>query len=115
MSEDQWLPRFKQKLVQQDLAEATINGYLADLRYFCQWLEGLHDQPVDLAIVGVADIRAYRQDLVNRKRQKPATVNRRIQALRRLFLTVRPNLTAVQQICGKLLKWRNSLSRRLNG
>lgn len=85
MSEDQWLPRFKQKLVQQDLAEATINGYLADLRYFCQWLEGLHDQPVDLAIVGVADIRAYRQDLVNRKRQKPATVNRRIQALRRLF------------------------------
>lgn len=85
MSEDQWLPRFKQKLIQQDLAEATINGYLTDLRYFCQWLEDLHEQPVNLAIVGVADIRAYRQDLVNRKRQKPATVNRRIQALRRLF------------------------------
>jgi len=85
MSEDQWLSRFKQKLIQQDLAEATINGYLADLRYFCQWLESIHEQPVSLATVEVADIRAYRQYLVNTKRQKPATVNRRLQALRRLF------------------------------
>lgn len=40
---------------------------------------------MDLATVTVADIRTYRQHLVNSKRQKPASVNRRLQALRRFY------------------------------
>jgi integrase/recombinase XerC len=85
MAGDPWLARFQQHLLHQDLAENTIRGYLADLRYFGQWLTEWHGQPVDLARVTEADIRAYRQHLVNTRRQKPATVNRRLQALRRLY------------------------------
>ena len=85
MTGDPWLARFQQHLIRQDLAENTIRGYLADLRYFGQWLAEWHGQSVDLARVTEADIRAYRQHLVNTRRQKPATVNRRLQALRRLY------------------------------
>lgn len=80
MSGDTWLSRFQQHLIRQDLAEISIEGYLADLHHFFHWLADWHDCSVDL--VTVADIRTYRQYLVNSKRQKPASVNRRLQALR---------------------------------
>jgi site-specific recombinase XerD len=85
MTADPWLARFQEHLRHQDLAQNTIHGYLADLRYFGQWLAEWHERPVALASVTEADVRAYRQHLVNTKRQKPATVNRRLQALRRLY------------------------------
>ena len=85
MSRDTWLARFEQTLMKQDLAETTIKGYLGDVRLFCRWLDEIHADPVDLATVEIADLRAYRQYLVNQQRQKPAAVNRRLQALRRFF------------------------------
>jgi site-specific recombinase XerD len=85
MSEDPWLIPFKRELLRQDLSQMTIDGYLADLRHFGQWLAEWHDQSVDFARATDADIRAYRQHLVNTRRQKPVTVNRRLQALRRLY------------------------------
>jgi site-specific recombinase XerD len=85
MSGDTWLSRFQQHLTRQDLAETSIEGYLADLHHFFHWLADWRDCSMDLATVTVADIRAYRQYLVNSKRQKPASVNRRLQALRRFY------------------------------
>lgn len=85
MSGDPWLTRFKGELLRQDLSQTTVDGYLADLRHFGQWLADWHEAPVDFASAAEADIRAYRQYLVNTRRHKPATVNRRLQALRRLY------------------------------
>jgi site-specific recombinase XerD len=78
---EQWLPDFKQKLIEHDLAPATVQGYLSDIGYFLRWLYELTgaDEVTSL------DIRAYRQYLVQTKRLKAATVNRRLQAIRRLF------------------------------
>jgi site-specific recombinase XerD len=85
MSEDQLLARFQQSMIQQDLAEATIKGYLADMHHFYRWLQQIQEQSIPLTEVTSADLRAYRQYLVNIQRQKTAAVNRRIQALRRFF------------------------------
>ncbi len=85
MSGDNCLARFQQALIQQDLADATIKGYRADVCHFQRWLEQINQQSVPFEQTTSADLRAYRQHLVNIQRQKPATVNRRIQALRRFF------------------------------
>lgn len=85
MSWDDGLARFQQALLQQDLAPATVKGYAADIRHFCDWLKVLHEYAIPLSQITAADLRAYRQHLVNIQRQKPAAVNRRIQALRRFF------------------------------
>lgn len=85
MPRDTWLARFEKALIKQDLAETTIKGYLGDVRLFCRWLDDIHAETADLGAVEIADLRAYRQYLVNQQRQKPAAVNRRLQALRRFF------------------------------
>ena len=56
MSEDPWLIRFKRELLRQDLSQMTIDGYLADLRYFGQWLAEWHDQPVDFGTATTFDV-----------------------------------------------------------
>jgi site-specific recombinase XerD len=81
MPENDWLAQFQQVLIQQDLADTTIKGYLSDVGHFSRWLEQIQQQSVPLAHTTTADLRAYRQHLVNIQRQKPAAVNRRIQAL----------------------------------
>lgn len=85
MSQDTWLEKFKKKLIQQDLSDNTIRGYMFDLEYFCQWLHNLQDQSCNLAQTKITDIRAYRQYMAKVKRLKANSVNRRIQAVKRLF------------------------------
>jgi site-specific recombinase XerD len=80
------LTNFQQHLSKQELSLHTIRGYFYDLRHFLTWLETLHIQrEFRLADITAIDLRAYRQHMVSSKRQKPAAVNRRIQALKRFF------------------------------
>lgn len=79
------LSRFKKKLVQQDLSEVTIKGYLNDIDYFFRWLKTMYKKTIDIKKITSADLKAYRQEMVNLKRQKASSVNRRLQALKRFF------------------------------
>jgi len=79
------LSRFKRKLTQEDLSKATIEGYLGDVRFFLKWLAEFNEKKIDLKKISIADLRAFRQELVHLKRQKTASVNRRIQSLKRFF------------------------------
>lgn len=74
---------FLASLARDDLAPATLRGYRYDLRHFLAWHRTVQDST--FAIEGLAEYEliAYRQHMVAAGR-RPATVNRRLDALRRL-------------------------------
>ena len=74
---------FLASLARDDLAPATLRGYRYDLRHFLAWHRTAQDSA--FAIEGLAEYEliAYRQHMVAAGR-RPATVNRRLDALRRL-------------------------------
>jgi site-specific recombinase XerD len=78
-----WMPPFLASLAKDDLSPATLRGYRYDLRHFLAWRRTVQDSA--FAIDGLAEYEliAYRQHMVAAGR-RPATVNRRLDALRRL-------------------------------
>ena len=74
---------FLASLARDDLASATLRGYRYDLRHFLAWHRTVQDSA--FAVEGLAEYElvAYRQHMVAAGR-RPATVNRRLDALRRL-------------------------------
>jgi site-specific recombinase XerD len=74
---------FLASLARDDLAPATLRGYHYDLRHFLAWHRTVHDGA--FALEGLADheLIAHRQHMIAAGR-RPATVNRRLDALRRL-------------------------------
>ena len=83
IAEPDWMAAFLASLARDDLAPATLRGYRYDLRHFLAWHRSVQDSA--FAIEGLAeyDLIAYRQHMVAAGR-RPATVNRRLEALRRL-------------------------------
>jgi integrase/recombinase XerC len=78
-----WLTAFLAELARTDLAPATRRGYGYDLRHFLAWHAGMPDDGFALERLGEHDLIAYRQHLLALGR-RPATINRRPDALRRL-------------------------------
>ncbi len=79
------LERFEAHLVESALAPATVVNYVADLRAFLRWSEETSSaggSPFDL---DVEDVEAYCSFLQSTKNHAPATINRRIQALRKFY------------------------------
>ena len=79
------LNAFRQFLRAEDRAERTIEGYTQDVTKFIAWFEQTTGRQAEPAIVTPLDIREYRQHLQSVKRMKPASVNRRLAALRVYF------------------------------
>lgn len=74
----------------EDLARAgrsprTVEGYRRDLADFAAWIEGRYGEAFDPRSVLPEDVRDYRQHLLTVLRSAPATVNRRLAALRSFF------------------------------
>ncbi|MGH8254903.1 MAG: tyrosine-type recombinase/integrase [Steroidobacteraceae bacterium] len=78
-----WLTAFLVALKRADLAPATRRGYGYDLRHFLAWRASVQTEDFTLERLGEYDLIAYRQHLLAAGR-RPATVNRRLNALRRL-------------------------------
>jgi len=79
------LEQFQAHLSSSALAPATVVNYLVDLRAFLRWGEktkGTTCSPFSLA---TPDIREYCLYLQKSKGHTPATINRRIQALRKFY------------------------------
>jgi integrase/recombinase XerC len=72
---------FKTYLTDHDRADLTIAGYLADVRLFARWFEQTNDETFTPQSVTPTDVREYRQNLLNVKRQKASTINRKLAAL----------------------------------
>jgi site-specific recombinase XerD len=80
------LTDFFTELTREEVAQKTITAYRADLTQFGRWFEGSTGESFAAAAVTPTDLRDYRAHLVGVERRQPATVNRRLAALRRFFL-----------------------------
>jgi len=74
---------FLASLARDDLAPATLRGYRYDLRHFLAWHRTVQDSPFTIEGLAEYELIAYRQHMVAAGR-RPATINRRLDALRRL-------------------------------
>ncbi|HMR68329.1 MAG TPA: phage integrase N-terminal SAM-like domain-containing protein, partial [Anaerolineae bacterium] len=83
------IAKFLDYLLKRDRAERTIDGYRHDLGHFAAWFEQTTGQPADPVRITPLDIREYRQYLKTTQRLKPASVNRKLAALRTYFCWAR--------------------------
>src|ERR1700757_146089 len=74
---------FVEELRRQETAPKTWQNYRSDLACFGRWFIGVNDEAFTAAAVTPTDIREYRGFLLNVERRAPATVNRRLAALRK--------------------------------
>src|SRR3954468_14308457 len=79
------LPLFISELGRQEAAANTVAGYRADLALFARWFETTNGEAFSAAAVTPTDIREYRGYLQNVERRAPATINRKLAALRAFF------------------------------
>lgn len=74
---------FGRYLKESGFSAATIKNYLADARNFASWLAGSRGR--SLLESTAQDIREYCSELVAAKAHPPATVNRRLQSIRKFY------------------------------
>src|SRR5438477_8834991 len=77
---------FLTDLTREEASPQTLKAYRIDLAHFARWFESSLDESFTPQAVTRTDIRDYRSFLVNVEKRQPATVNRRLAALRRFFL-----------------------------
>lgn len=82
---DALLNEFTRSLRAADLAEATRRGYRADLNLFRNWLEESRGKEVALRSISAVDLANYRQHLIRSQKLRAASVNRKVQALKKFF------------------------------
>ncbi len=76
--EHPWLRAFRNALAREDLAALTRRGYASDVADFLRWYGA-----DALERLSVVDLLHYRQHLAKERDAKPATINRKLEALRR--------------------------------
>src|SRR3954454_164129 len=82
---DQLVGRFLQDLQRQETSPKTRDAYRLDLLHFAVWLPRTVGETFSPEAVTPTDVRDYRSHLINVEKRQPATVNRRLAALRRFF------------------------------
>lgn len=75
--EHPWLTAFLKALGREDLAAVTVRGYGSDLAAFLSWYEAPLEQ------LAPSDLAHFRQHLSRDRGMKPASVNRKLEAVRR--------------------------------
>jgi site-specific recombinase XerD len=76
---------FFKKLKKQDLSPTTLRGYQGDLDLFKRWAEELNGPKIRISQLSEIDLMAYRNYMMTMRRFKAATINRRLEALRKFF------------------------------
>jgi integrase/recombinase XerC len=82
-TEPEWMATFLAGLAHDDLAPATLRGYRYDLHHFLAWHRTVEDAPFMLEGLAEYELISYRKHMVAGG-LRPATINRRLDALRRL-------------------------------
>ena len=84
-----WLQTFLDRLAADDLSAATRRGYRYDLRHFIAWYTSLHDAAPELARLTEHDLITWRQHMMTQGGLKAASINRRLEAVRRRWCTLK--------------------------
>src|SRR6266508_746841 len=82
---DQLVGRFLKDLERQETSAKTRSAYRLDLLHFAAWFARTVGESFSPDAVTTTDVREYRGFLMNVEHRQPATVNRRLAALRRFF------------------------------
>ena len=80
-----WLQTFLDRLAADDLSAATCRGYRYDLLQFIAWYTDLNNAPPEIARMTEHDLITWRQHMMTRGGLKAASINRRLEAIRRLL------------------------------
>jgi site-specific recombinase XerD len=75
------LLRFAQHLRASDRSKNTVEAYLRDLRLFSEWFESSNGEDMVPQTITPIDVKEYKAYLLQVKRFKPATVNRRLASI----------------------------------
>jgi site-specific recombinase XerD len=84
-SADELIGRFLQDLERQETSPQTRLAYHLDLLHFAGWFVRTVGESFSPEAVTPTDVRDYRGFLLTIEKRQPATVNRRLAALRRFF------------------------------
>jgi site-specific recombinase XerD len=76
-AEHPWLGLFLKALAREDLSAVTVRGYRSDLLTFLSWYGAPLEQ------LAASDLAHFRQHLSRERGLKPASVNRKLEAVRR--------------------------------
>src|SRR5215216_7141175 len=77
---------FLAELGRQEVAERTVRSYASDLGHIARWFATSTGEAFRAAALTPTDVRDYKAHLMSVERRRPATVNRRLAALRRFCL-----------------------------
>ena len=73
-------------LAQAERSPLTVKNYRGDLAAFAAWFENTNGEPMAPAKVTPTDLRQFKRWLVEQRRLKPSSVNRKLATLKS-FLT----------------------------
>jgi integrase/recombinase XerC len=110
-AEPGWMASFLASLAHDDLAPATLRGYRYDLRHFLAWHRTVQDSPFAIEKLAEYELIAYRQHMVAAGR-RPATVNRRLDALRRLCRWARGTGVVDADVAGNVRPMRTERNQQ---
>src|SRR5712692_2726973 len=80
------IDQFLEELERQQLSRYTIENYASDLLVFARFFQGSTGEEFQATRITPTDIRDFKSHLVAVEQRSPATVNRRLYALRKFFL-----------------------------
>jgi site-specific recombinase XerD len=93
-----WLQTFLDRLMADDLSAATRRGYRYDLLHFIAWYTGLYDAMPELTRLTEHDLITWRQHMMMQGGLKAASINRRLEAVRRLLRWAEANGTVARNV-----------------
>lgn len=93
-----WLQTFLDRLAADDLSAATRRGYRYDLLHFIAWYTTLYDAAPELTRLTEHDLITWRQHMMTQGGLKAASINRRLEAVRRLLRWAEANGTVARSV-----------------
>jgi len=79
------LAAFLLELYREEASPRTIASYQSDLASFARWYTETNAEPFSAKVTTTTDVRDYKARLIAVEHRAPATVNRRLAALRKFF------------------------------
>ena len=76
---------FKSYLTKQDLSKNTIRNYSADIDNFVHWYDEQHGEEIRVKEITSHHLNFFRDHMINARRLKVSSVNRKVQTLKRFF------------------------------
>jgi site-specific recombinase XerD len=112
INDQEWLAQFECHLLACDLAPITVSNYLTDLQAFARWLRQQAEGRASLLSINPAHVRDYCAHLQTTQHLSPATINRRLQAIRKFAKFILANELAATNPTAGLKRLREERAYR---